>query len=136
MSDEFVDTNVFIYAHDNGASKKQDQALALVDRLFRNKNGALSTQVLVEFYAAATKKLALESIKAEQAINDLAGWEIHRPDHADIVRACGLHRHYKVSWWDAMILNSAIETGCSVLWSEDLNDGQRYGTVTVRNPFK
>jgi predicted nucleic acid-binding protein len=44
-------------------------------------------------------------------------------------------RRYKMSWWDALVVNSAVELGCGVFWSEDLADGQRYGSVTVRNPF-
>jgi predicted nucleic acid-binding protein len=66
--------------------------------------------------------------EAEAVIADLGSWMIHRPGHAD--------RRYKVAWWDAMIVNSAIEAGCSILWSEDLSDGQRYGPGTVRNPFR
>ena len=53
----------------------------------------------------------------------------------DILRAAGLQREFQISWWDALILNSAIELGCSTLWTEDLNHGQRYSTLTVRNPF-
>jgi predicted nucleic acid-binding protein len=74
--------------------------------------------------------------ETEVAISDLGGWAIHRPGHADVLKASRLHRRYNIAWWDAMILNSAIETGCSVLWSEDLSDGQRYGAVAVRNPFR
>jgi predicted nucleic acid-binding protein len=136
MSVEFVDTNVLVYAHDGAAGNKYSQSVGLVTRLTRQASGALSIQVFVEFYAAATKKLAMTSLEAEEAIKGLGRWTIHCPGHADVLRACRLHRSYKVSWWDAMILNSAMETGCDILWSEDLNDGQRYGTVTVRNPFK
>jgi predicted nucleic acid-binding protein len=103
--------------------------------LFEDHIGAVSTQVLVEFYAAATKKLGMTSREAEEVLVDLAGWTIHRPSHVDVVRAAGLHRRHKVSWWDALVVNSAAELGCSVLWTEDLSHGQRFGTVTVRNPF-
>lgn len=96
----------------------------------------LSVQVLAEFYAAATTKLSMKSEDAEGVIADLGSWMIHRPGHADLLKACRLHRRYRMAWWDAMIVNSAIEAGCSILWSEDLNDGQRYGAVTVRNPFR
>lgn len=62
-------------------------------------------------------------------------WEVHCPRQADILWAIGLQRRYQIQWWDAMIVNSAIQLNCSVLWTEDLNDGQVYDGVTVRNPF-
>jgi predicted nucleic acid-binding protein len=135
MSAEFVDTNIFIYAHDSSAGRKHQQSVALLTRLFEEVSGALSVQVLSEFYAAATSKLGMKSQVAEEVIRDLRGWTIHSPGHADVLKACSLNRRYKVAWWDAMIINSAIELGCSVLWTEDLSHGQRYGTVTARNPF-
>jgi predicted nucleic acid-binding protein len=135
MSVEFVDTNIFVYAHESGAGAKHREAVNLLTRLFEEQNGAISIQVLAEFYAAATKKLGMKSQEAEDAIADLASWTIHRPGHDDVLRACRIHRQHKVGWWDAQILNSAMELGCSVLWSEDLGAGPRYGSLTVRNPF-
>jgi predicted nucleic acid-binding protein len=136
MSVEFIDTNVLVYAHDGGAGRRHDRSVDLLHRLFEEANGSLSVQVLSEFYSVATKKLSMKSEEAEEAISDLSGWIIHRPGHADVLRAIRLLRRYKISWWDAMVINSAIELGCSILWSEDLAEGQRYGTVTVRSPFR
>jgi predicted nucleic acid-binding protein len=136
MSVEFVDTNVLIYAHDSGAGKKHERSVELIARLYEGVCGALSVQVLAEFYAAATRKLAMKSEEAVASIEDLGSWIIHRPGHADILRAARLHRRYKLSWWDSMILNSAIESGCNILWTEDFSDGHRYDSVTVRNPFQ
>jgi predicted nucleic acid-binding protein len=133
---EFVDTNIFIYAVDRGAGRKQDRAVGLIERLVQESSGAISTQVLVEFFSAATRKFHLSSEEAEQTIVDLKGWILHRPDHVDLVRACHLHRRYKFSWWDALMVNSALELGCSILWTEDLRDGQKIGALTVRNPFR
>ena len=95
----------------------------------------LSLQVLVEFYAAAMRKLPMTSEKAEEVIRDFRAWTVHRPAHADLLRAARLQRRYKISWWDALIVNSATELGCAILWSEDLSNGQQYGPMTVRNPF-
>ena len=134
MSVEFVDTNILVYAHDRSAGKKHEKAVELLVRLFEEKTKAVSVQVLTEFYAAATKKLAMTSAEAEQVLIDMAAWVIHRPDHADLIRAAGLQRRHHISWWDALIVNSAIELGCSVLWTEDLSSGQRYGGVMARNP--
>lgn len=61
---------------------------------------------------------------------------LHRPDYPSIVAAVHLQRRYKLAWYDAMILNSALETGCSILWTEDFSDGQRFGDLTIRNPYK
>jgi predicted nucleic acid-binding protein len=135
MSVEFVDTNIFVYAHQGGAGRKHATAVDLLARLFEEQIGAVSIQVLTEFYVTATKKLGMKSEEAEEAIADLGSWTIHRPAHGDVLRACKIHRKYKVSWWDALIINSAIEIGCDVLWSEDLSSGQHFGTMTVQNPF-
>ena len=135
MSVEFVDTNIFIYAHDGGAGEKHERSVQLLSRLVEDGTGAISIQVLAEFYAAATKKLGIASQEAEEILADLGGWIIHRPGHADLLRAVRFQRRYKMSWWDALVVNSAVELGCGVFWSEDLADGQRYGSVTVRNPF-
>jgi predicted nucleic acid-binding protein len=136
MNVEFIDTNVLIYAHDGGAGAKHTRAVELLTRLFEEESGALSIQVLAEFYSAATRKLAIKSLEAEEIIRDLGGWTIHRPGHADLLKAAQLRRRHKIAWWDGLIVNSAIELGCAVLWTEDLSDGQRYGSVTVRNPFR
>lgn len=136
MSVEFVDTNVLVYAHDRSAGPKHQRSVDLLARLIEDRCGVLSIQVLSEFYAAATKKLAMNSEEAEAVIEDLGGWFIHRPAHADVLKASRLHRRYRIAWWDAMVLHSAVEAGCSVLWSEDFSDGHQYGAVTVRNPFR
>jgi predicted nucleic acid-binding protein len=135
MSAEFVDTNVLIYAHDGGAGMKHTRSVELLRRLAEEGSGALSIQVLAEFFVTATRKLGRTSEEAEQTLVDLGGWVIHRPAHADLLRSVRLQRRHRMSWWDAMILNSAAELGCRLLWTEDLSDGQKYGTVTARNPF-
>jgi len=133
---EFIDTNILVYAHDGGAGTKHSASVELLRRLFETGDGALSMQVLCEFYAVATKKLAMKDTEAEAVIEDLGGWAIHRPGHGDLLEASRLRRRHKLAWWDALIVNSAIQLGCTMLWSDDLNDGQRYGTATIRNPFR
>lgn len=135
MNAEFVDTNIFVYAYDSSAEIRQIKARALIARLFESHQGAISTQVLSEFYSIATKKLWLNRRIAEQIVSDLRVWTLHRPTHADIMMAIELQQRYAISWWDALIVNSAIQLGAEVLWSEDLAHGQQYGSVTVRNPF-
>jgi predicted nucleic acid-binding protein len=135
MSAEFIDTNVLVYAHDRSAGAKYSTSVGLLKRIFEERVGALSTQVLSEFYDVATRKLRIKPSEAAEAITELGTWNIHRPSHADLLKASRLHRHHKISWWDALILNSAHELDCSVLWSEDFTHGRRFGSVTVRNPF-
>lgn len=69
-------------------------------------------------------------------LGDLANWSVHRPTQADLLKASRLHRRYQIAWWGALIVQSATDLDCSVLWTEDLRDGQRYGAVTARNPFR
>ena len=136
MSAEFVDTNVLVYAHDASAGAKHAKAVDLLTRLVRDEVAAASVQVLAEFYAASTRKLRMNPEEAEEILSDLGTWTIHRPAHGDLIRASRLHRRHKLGWWDAMVVNSAIELGCPILWTEDLDHGHRYTTVTVRNPFR
>jgi predicted nucleic acid-binding protein len=136
MNAEFVDTNVLVYANDRTGGEKPAKASALIARLLESGSGVLSLQVLCEFYSAATRKLGMKSEEAEIAIADFVVWAIHRPTHDSLLRACRLQRRHKLSWWDALLVQSAIEMESRVLWTEDLNDGQRYGSVTVRNPFR
>jgi predicted nucleic acid-binding protein len=94
-------------------------------------------QVLVEFYSVATSKLRMNAGAVMEIIENWNGWMmIHRPEPADIARSARLQRRYQISWFDSLIINSALQLGCSTLWTEDLNHGQKYESVTVRNPFK
>ena len=135
MSVEFIDTNILVYAHEADAGERHTRSVQLLTQLSQERVGALSIQVLIEFYAAATRQLGIKSEEAAQSIRGLSRWTIHQPGHADVLRAIGLQTRYQLQWWDALILNSAIQLGCSVLWTEDLNDRQKYGSVTARNPF-
>ena len=135
MNVEFVDTNILVYAHDNTAGAKQDRARELFARLWDEGAGAISTQVLAEFYSVVTRKFSMSREKAEAAVASLGVWTIHRPRHSDLLRAIDLQQRYKISWWDALIVNSAAGVAASVLWSEDFGDRRRFGPVLVRNPF-
>ena len=132
---EFVDTNILIYAFDRTAGKKREAAVALLTRLWSDRVGCLSLQVLQEFYVTATRKLKMPSMEAFAQVDRLGKWTVHRPEIDDILVAIHLHREKKVSFWDAMILRSAMSSGCALIWSEDLSDGQHWDGVVVRNPF-
>ena len=133
---EFVDTNILIYAFDLTAGKKRDAAAALIERLWIERIGCVSVQVLQEFYVTATKKLSMPSADAAAQIERLGNWMIHRPALNDVLSAIRMHREKKISFWDAMILHSAISLDCTLVWSEDLSDGQHWNGLAVQNPFQ
>ncbi|MDR1187046.1 MAG: PIN domain-containing protein [Bifidobacteriaceae bacterium] len=137
MSPEFVDTNVLLYAHDPQAGHKASIALDLVRRLASERAGALSIQVLQEFYVNATKKLALplSNSEAAQQVWLLSSWTVHAPRASDVVEAIRIATDNTISFWDAMIVRSASALGCGTLWTEDLNHGQQIEGVTIINPF-
>ena len=134
---QFVDTNVLIYAHDRSAGEKHLRARELVTGLWESGEGCLSVQVLQEFYVNVTRKVAkpLTPEAAAQIIADLSVWQMHRPGVEDVLDAIRLQSRYQISFWDAMIIASALQSGCQTIWSEDLNPGQTYDQVKVLSPF-
>ncbi|MGQ9585537.1 MAG: PIN domain-containing protein [Anaerolineae bacterium] len=134
---QFVDTNVLIYAHDRSAGPKRARAKELLYDLWQSGKGCLSIQVLQEFYVTVTQKLPqpLSAEAAAQIISDLSVWRVHRPGVEDVLDAIRLQGRHKVSFWDAMIVTSAIQLGCQTVWSEDLRAGQVYDRIIVVNPF-
>ena len=133
---QFLDTNILVYAYDSRAGVKADQSQNLLRSLWLSKMGCLSVQVLQEFYVGATGKIKMEAQAASDIVSELSSWKIHAPLAKDILDAINVHQRYQISFWDALIVNSASKLGCAVLWSEDLSDGQVYEGVQVKNPFK
>jgi predicted nucleic acid-binding protein len=135
---EFVDTNVLVYAHDTSAGVKHDRAAALIAELWTSGEGALSVQVLQELFVTVTRKVPapVSAEAARQIVADLAHWHVHEPDADDVLAAIDIHSQHGISFWDAMILRSAIAQSCPVLYSEDLSAGARYDGVEVVDPFR
>jgi len=133
----FVDTDVVLYAHDVTAGDKHSRARALLQELWESRDGCISIQVLQEFYVNATRKIAkpLDVSTAKEVIADMSHWHTHTPAADDVLGAISIQQHSGISFWDAMIVRSAAELGCQVLYSEDLNHGQSYCGVRVENPF-
>ncbi len=134
---EFVDTNVLVYAHDRSAGPKHERAVALMERLWQERNGCLSLQVLAEFYVTVTRKVPqpITPAVAAQIVADLTAWRVHTPGVVDLLDAMALQARYGISLWDAQVIGSAARLGAAILWSEDLNAGQSYAGVRVANPF-
>lgn len=115
----------------------RDRARALVERLWESREGCLSVQVLQEFFVNVTRKIAkpLDAETAKAIVADFSRWYLHIPGADDVLAAVGIHQRTGISFWDAMIVRSAAEIGCAVLYSEDLNAGKEYSGVRVENPF-
>jgi predicted nucleic acid-binding protein len=139
MSDDrsFVDTNILVYAHDETAGEKRDRARSLLAELWESGAGCLSVQVLQEFFVTVTRKVPkpLDAASAAEIIADLSHWRVHSPGPDDVLSAIDSHRRQDISFRDSMIVCSAASLGCGIMYSEDLNAGQDYEGVRVRNPF-
>jgi predicted nucleic acid-binding protein len=133
---EFVDTNVLVYAYDRSAGRKRTRAIALLERLILGRRLALSLKVLQEFHVVAPRELPepLEPGVARQVLTDLGKARVHALSLEDALEAAELSERHRLSFWDAMILQSARALGARVVWSEDLHPAQ-YGSVRVENPF-
>jgi predicted nucleic acid-binding protein len=138
MSDvAFVDSDILIYAHDRDASSKRERAAAVLDALWESGDGRLSVQVLQEFFVHATGKLntLLARTTAREVVQTYAVWVRESTTANTVTRAIDIADLAQLSFWDALIVASAEQAGATLLYSEDLNDGQKIVGVTVRNPL-
>ncbi|MBN1849191.1 MAG: PIN domain-containing protein [Deltaproteobacteria bacterium] len=141
MNDKaFLDTNLLIYAIDTSPQEKRKREVAResVKEHIINENGVISIQVLKEFYQLSTKKTQrpLSTEEALEFLHYISILETVLPDYHMVVSAVHLHKDKKVSFWDAMILQSALAADCSRVLSEDLQDGFRINNMVLLNPFK
>jgi predicted nucleic acid-binding protein len=139
MSDRvFVDTNILMYAHDRVAGAKHECARALVEQLWRERSGVVSTQVLQELCVNLQRKTArpLDAKATRDIVTDYLTWHVVVNDGNSVLSALELQERYKISFWDALVIHAAQTADVETLYSEDLSDGQRYGSVRVTNPFK
>jgi predicted nucleic acid-binding protein len=132
----FLDTNVLIYADDKAAPGKQRRALNLVAEHRRARTGVISLQVLQEYFVTVTRKLRVESSIARRKVELLAEFHVAAPDVADILAAIDLHRLHNFSFWDALVIRSAKQSGCTVLFSEDMQHTRDIDGLQIVNPFK
>ncbi len=132
----FFDSNILIYFADNRDERKQKIADKLVKTASENENGIISTQSLQEFYSATTRKQLCTSSQAkEYARNFSESFNVHQVDLELIFKAIDISIKNKISFWDSLIVSAAEESGCVIVYSEDLNDGQIINGVRVVNPF-
>ncbi|MCB1057252.1 MAG: PIN domain-containing protein [Acidobacteria bacterium] len=133
----FVDTNVLVYAYDVTELERRSKAQRLLTELMASNRLRLSTQVLQELYVTLTQKIR-SPLSADQALPILehfAAWPVQTTDFALIRDAVHLSKDAVLSFWDSLIVLAAVRSSAEVLYTEDLNHGQRILGVEVRNPF-
>ena len=129
MSDRyFVDTNILMYAHDTSAGAKHERARSLIEELWRDRSGVVSTQVLQELSVNLRRKAGQPlGVKATRDIvADYLTWQVVVNGGESILEALDLESRYRISFWDALVIQAAQASGAEVLYSEDLSDGQMY----------
>lgn len=132
----FLDTNILVYTDDKAAPAKQRRALELVAEHRRAGTGVLSLQVLQEYFVTVTRKLRVDAAVARRKIELLSELEVLTPDVADVLAAIDLHRLHGFSFWDALVVRAAKQSGCAILLSEDLQDTRTIDGVQIVNPFR
>lgn len=130
------DTNILVYAYDSGAGERHDMARDLVERALARGNCVLTAQSLGEFYVAVTRK---GKVTAEQA-HDVVGmlrrmFPVVAADADCIDAAITVARTHTLQFWDTLLWATAERHGCTLLLSEDFQDGRRLGATLILNPF-
>jgi predicted nucleic acid-binding protein len=133
----FLDTNIIIYAYDVSAGSKHDTAKQIVQDLWNSGTGLISTQVLQELYVSITRKIPvpLDIKSARGLISDFLKWDIVINDGTMILSAIDIQARHKYSFWDSLIIASAIKANADILLSEDLTDGKTISGLKIHNPF-
>jgi len=135
----FLDTNIFVYAIDSSGREKakSQKARKVINEYVANMNGVISTQVMQEFFVVATCKIT-KKLSVDQALEYMrciSVLEIVYPDENMVFAAARKVKKYQMSFWDAMIIQSAQVSGCYFLLSEDLQHGTEVSGVKIINPL-
>ena len=136
----FIDSNVLVYMYDTSEPRKQRLSEELVKGLLRIENGAVSVQVLGEFFNNVTRRIAnpltiQEADRAVEAISSSPTLDVLNIDLPMVRRAISTHSRYGTTYWDSLIIAAAERAGCSAILSEDFNSGQSYHGILAVNPF-
>jgi predicted nucleic acid-binding protein len=135
----FLDTNIFVYTFESRSSSKRVLARDLVSSALDTRRGVISYQVVQEFLNVATRKFAkpMKVPEAELYLTRILMplCEVF-PDSSLYSQALSISSETGFSFYDSLIVASAITGECEILWTEDLQDGQRIRGVEIRNPFR
>jgi len=132
----FFDSNVLIYADDNGELKKQKIARSLIEKHFSVGAAVVSVQVLQEYFNIVTKKQKMDASVARVKVELLSKFVAHVTLPEDVLLATDIYRLHKLSFWDSMIVRSAKQAECKILFSEDMQNGQIIDGLQIVNPFE
>jgi predicted nucleic acid-binding protein len=133
----FVDTNVLLYAISRDPDEQEEAQRA--NDLLAARDLALSVQVLQEFYVQATRASRPDPLAHEHAVKlveSFLRFPVVEVTAAVMLAALDTRERFRISYWDAAILEAGRSVGCDVVLSEDLSDGQDYAGVRVENPFR
>ncbi len=133
----FLDTNVLVYLFDHDEPAKEGRAREILDNAEPGEL-VLSTQVMSEFYVTVTRKLKrpVDTDVVMRAIDWLGFLLVVSIDAALVKSAIQISRSSQISYWDGLVVAAAARAGCERLLTEDLNHGQRIGSVCIENPFR
>jgi len=131
----FFDTNVLLYCDDSANPEKQQKALDLVVEHRREDTGVVSLQVLQEYFVSVTRKFGLDPGLAREKVEVYSRFRVAETAITDVLAAIDLHRLHGFSFWDALVIRCAQQSGCRVLLTEDMQHGQIVNGVRIVNPF-
>ena len=136
LAQSFMDTNILVYAAYPQEGEEWKRVIAA--DLLSNEIYAVSTQVLIEFINSTTRKRkpGLSFDEVREWLNDIRFSPVIGADDGLVVEGLDLAQRYKIDFFDGLIVAAAARAGARTLYSEDLNDGQKYGSLRVVNPFK
>jgi len=135
MSKVFLDTNILVYSLDQADAAKKARCRNLIRSLTAERRGVISTQVMQEFYVAATSKLGTDPLLTKDILRALERFETVVVSPTLIKDAIDCSIINRLSFWDALIVVSAESAQCEILWTEDLNPGQIIRGVRIENPL-
>ena len=132
----FFDSNILVYSADERDSRKKEIASKLINDVAASKKGVISTQCLQEFFNVAVKKLNLTKDAAKKYVEFFTGlFSVVEVSVPLILNAVDISIKTQFSFWDSLVLSTANESNCVIVYSEDLNDGQIIGGTKILNPF-
>ena len=131
----FFDTNILVYCTDTTAPEKQAIARARISQASASGDAMVSTQVLIELFNVLTRKQLMPSTHAKVLVTAYTGWAVVPSDVSLVTAAIEKSMQHQLSIWDSMVIEAALRGGAQTLLTEDMSHGQRFGSLTVVNPF-
>lgn len=135
-AENFIDSNIFVYMFDRSSFDKYQQARELVDGFLQDGTGCISYQVVQETLNVVGRIVGPDSNRVVQLLDEILFplWQVD-PSESLYRRGLQVQTRYGFSFYDSLIVAAALEAGCTTLYSEDMQDGQRIEGLTITNPF-